>query len=127
VPTGADISPSVTVESYLSALSHHDIALAKKLVYPKVRKNIMDASGSGFTDLTNLQDVKVLATATGAQYRPSEPGVSFSKYGEFAQVTVSYSATFSSSKEPSGLQRKLMTVGKNSSSKWVILAVDSST
>jgi hypothetical protein len=127
VPAGSDVSPSVTVESYLSALSHHDIGLAKKLVYPKVRKGIMSAAGSGFTDLTNLQDVKVLATATGAQYRPTESGVSFSKYGEFAQVTVSYSATFSSSKQPSGPQRKLMTVGENSGSKWVILAIKSPT
>ena len=123
VPAGADASPSATVESYLSALSHHDIALAKKLVYPKVRKSIMAAAGSGFTDLTNLQDVKVLATTTGAKYQPTETGVSFSKYAQFAQVTVSYSATFSSSKQPSGHQSKLMTVGENSSSKWIILAI----
>jgi hypothetical protein len=126
VPAGADASPSATVESYLSALSRHDIALAKKLVYPKVRKGIMAAAGSGFTDLTNLQDVKVLATSTGAKYQPTETGVSFSKYAQFAQVTVSYSATFSSSKQPSGHQSKLMTVGENSSSKWIILAIKSS-
>ena len=39
-------------------------------------------------------------------------------------MTVSYSATFSSlSKQPSGHQSKLMTVGENSSSKWIILAI----
>jgi hypothetical protein len=123
VPTGSNNSPPIAVESYLSALSHHNYDVAKKLIYPKVRKAIMAAAGSGFTDLTSLQDVKVLATATGARYKPTVSGVSFSKYHVFAQVTVSYTATFSSSKQPSGPQTKLVTVGENSGSKWIILAI----
>lgn len=126
LPVGANTSPTITVESYLSALSHHDLDVAKKLVYPKVRKAIMAASGSGFTDLTSIQDIKVLATATGTQYEPKVSGVSFSKYHAFAQVTVSYTATFSSTKQPSGSQTKLVTVGENSSSKWIILAIRTS-
>jgi hypothetical protein len=126
IPTDANSTPTVTVESYLSALSHHDVDVAKKLLYPKTRKAIMDATGSGFADLTNLQDIKVLATATGAQYEPVVSGISFSKYHEFAQVTVSYTATFSSTKQPSGPQKRLVTVGENSSSHWIILAIKAS-
>ena len=126
VPTGANTSPSVTVESYLTTLSHHDTDIAKKLIFPKVRKGIVAAVGSGFSDLTNIQDVKVLATATGTQYRPTVSGVSFSKYHEFAQVTVSYSATFSSTKQPSGAQTKLVTLGEDTDSKWLILAIEAS-
>ena len=126
LPAGANTSPTVTVESYLSALSHHNLDVAKKLLYPKVRKAIIAASGSGFTDLTSIQDVKVLATATGTQYEPKISGVSFSKYHAFTQVTVSYTATFSSTKQPSGSQTKLVTVGENSGSKWIILAIKAS-
>lgn len=125
-PSGSNASPTATVVSYLAALSHHDTALAERLIYPKVRKAIVAATGSGFADLTNLQDVKVLASATGTQYRPTVSGVSFSKYRLFAQVKVSYTATFSSSKLPSGPQTKLMTVGENAGSKWIILAVKAS-
>jgi hypothetical protein len=127
VPSGADTSPSVTVESYLNALSHHDVQLAEKLVYPKVRKAIMDARASGFSDLTNLQDVKVLASVMGPQYKPVETGVTFTKYHQFAQVTVSFSATFSSASQPSGPQKRVITVGENSGSKWIIVAVKTST
>jgi hypothetical protein len=122
IPASATGSPALTVTNYLTALSHHDAATAKKYLYSKVRKVIVAASGSGFNNLTNLQNVKVLATASGAQYRPTISGVTLTKLTQFAQVTVSYTATFSSSTEPSGPQTKVVTVG-DSSDKWLILAI----
>ena len=126
LPAGSNSSPSVAVESYLSALARHDDSVAKKLIYPKVRKGIVSATGSGFTDLTSITDVKVISTATGAQYTPTVSGVSFTKFKEFAQVTTTYKATFSVSTLAGGTQTKLITLGEASPSKWLILAVEAS-
>ena len=125
IPTNADATPSGTVSSYLGALSRHDYTLAKMFLRPKVETSIVNAAGSGFEHLGSLVDIKVGAAQTGKQFRPTVDGDSFNKDVQFARVTVSYTATFTSG-SGSGPQSRIVTLGENVHSKWTILAIRTS-
>jgi hypothetical protein len=122
MPANADATPSATVSNYLGALSRHDYTLAKMFLRAKVETSIVDAAGSGFEHLGSLVDIKVASTKTGKEFRPTVDGDSFTKDVQFAQVAVSYTATFTSG-SGSGPQSRVVTLGENVHSKWSILAI----
>ena len=126
VPASADATPAATVSSYLGALARHDVSLAMEFLHPKVKKGIVGAAGSGFEHLVSLVDIKVGSSRTGMQFRPSVDGDTFTKDTQFAQVTVSYTATFSSGGSGNGPQTRIVTLGENGHSRWLILAIRSS-
>jgi hypothetical protein len=125
LPTSADTTPATTVSSYYGALSRHDYTLAKMLLHPKVEKSIVAAAESGFEHLGTLVGIKVGTVETGKQFRPSAGGSTFAKDVQFAQVTVSYTATFTSG-SGSGPQSRVVTLGENAHSRWLILAIRTS-
>ncbi len=124
-PPGAEATPADTVTSYLEALSRHNFSLAMTFIRAKEKDGIVAASGSGFQHLVSLDDIKVGPARTGKQYRPDANGDSFPKFSQFAQVTASYSATFSSG-PGSGRQSRTVTLGENDHSKWLILTIQTS-
>jgi hypothetical protein len=123
VPATEEATPAGTVSNYLDALARHDTGLAKLFVNAKAQESVVASAGSGFEHLVSIQDIDMGSTRTGEQFRPNVNGDTFSRYSQFAQVTVSYTATFSSGRSGSGTQTKIMTVGENAHSKWLILAI----
>jgi hypothetical protein len=123
VPAGSEATPARTVSNYLGALARHNAGLAKLFVNPKAQASIVAAAGSGFEHLVSIADIDMGATRTGTQFRPNVNGDTFSKDSQFAQVTVSYTATFSSGQSGSGTLTRIMTLGENTHYKWSILAI----
>ena len=121
-----DSNPAGTVSNYFAALSRHDIGLARMFLHPKSEKGIVSATGSGFEHLVSLEDVKLGSTRTGKQFRPDVEGYTFTKDGQFAQVSVSYTVTFSSGQSGSGPQSRIVTLGENAHARWLILAITTS-
>jgi hypothetical protein len=118
-----DASPAGAVSNYLGALSKHDPGLAMMFLHPKSEKSIVAAAGSGFAHLVSLDDVKVGPALTGKQFQPNVDGYTFSKDTQFAQVTVSYTVTFSSGQSGSGPQSRVVTLGENAHARWLILVI----
>ena len=126
LPASEDASPAGAVTNYFAALSRHDPRLAMMFLHPKSEKDIVAATGSGFEHLVSLDGLKVGSTRTGKQFRPDVDGYTFAKDAQFAQVSVSYTITFSSGQSGSGPHSQVVTLGENAHARWLILAIQTS-
>ncbi len=126
VPAGAEATPASTVSNYLDALASHDDPLAKMFLHPKAQAGIVAAAGSGFDHLSSIADIDLGTTQTGKQFRPNVNGYTFSKDSQFARVIVTYTATFTSGQAGGGTLTRIVTLGENTHSKWLILVIRSS-
>lgn len=123
LPPHAAATPSLAVTNYFTALSHHDVDVAKLFLQARVQKGIMATPGSGFEHLVSIQDIDIGTTKTSSQFRPDVNGNTFGKEVQFAQVIVQYTAIFSSGQPGSGTQTRVVTLGENKHSKWTILEI----
>jgi hypothetical protein len=79
------------VKAYYDALAHHEFNVAATYAAPAVRQAITSEN----SNLLTLSRLKINATETMGTSQPGLPGnVPTSGYSAFAQVTVSYNATF---------------------------------